>query len=317
MKGERGAVLLVVLWTLIVLMVMALQLGQSMRIEGMTTDTYQHEVKAYYLAVAGLNRALYHVLVAESQGRTLLSLQSSVEIEPEPADVWIRADGTWYGEEFGEGGYRVRVSDEGAKINLNQVDEVVLKQGFLNLGLEREVAEGLTDAILDWRDPDDLERLNGAERSYYLSLPTPYPAKDAPFDAVDELLLVRGVTRQLFFGEDGIALREIFTVYGGQQGQINLLTASPAMLQAALGIDSTLAQELVQRRAEAGNAELMALLPPGVAARAGSRLPTFLSIESEGFLSDSPLTRRVSAIMQKAAGTPPRVLRWQDWQFAS
>lgn len=325
MKGERGAVLLVVLWTLVVLMVMALQLGQSMRLEGITTDTYQQEVKAYYLAMAGLNRALYHILMAESQGRTLLSLQSSVEVEPDPADVWIRADGTWYSEEFGEGGYRVRVSDEGAKINLNQVDEVRLKQVFLNLGMEREFAEGLTDAILDWRDADDLERLKGVERGYYLSLPTPYPAKDAPFDSVDELLLVRGVTRQLFFGEacpepcrrDGIALREIFTIYGDPQGQINLLTAGPMVLQATLGIDSTLAQELVQRRAETSSAELSALLPPGVAARAGSRLPTFLSIESEGVLSDSPLTRRVLGIVQKAAGTPPRVLRWQDWQFAS
>lgn len=317
MKGEQGAVLLVVLWTLIVLMVMALQLGQSMRIEGMTTDTYQQEAKAYYLAVAGLNRSLYHILMAESQGRTLLSLQSSVEVEPEPADTWIRADGTWYGEEFREGGYRVRVSDEGAKINLNQVDDVALKQVFLNLGMEQKFAEALADAILDWRDPDDLKRLNGAERDYYLSLPTPYPAKDAPFDSVDELLLVRGVTHQLFFGQDGIALREIFTVYGDQQGQINLLTASPMVLQATMGIDSTLAQELVQRRAETGSTELSALLPPGVAARVGSRLPTFLSIESEGFLSDSPLTRRVLAIVQKAAGTPPRVLRWQDWQFAS
>ena len=317
MKSERGAVLLVVLWTLIILTVMALELGRSMRLEGMTTDTYQQEAKAYSLAVAGLNRALYHFLIAESQGRTLLSLQSSVEVEPEPADVWIRADGTWYSEEFGEGGYRTRVSDEGAKINLNRVDEITLKQAFLNLDLERELAEALTDAILDWRDADDLKRLNGAERDYYLSLPTPYPAKDAPFDSVDELLLVRGVTRQLFFGEDGPALREIFTVYGGQQRRINLLTASPAVLQAALGIDSDLAQELVQRRAETGSTELSALLPPGVAARAGSQLPTILSVESEGFLSDSSLTRRVLAIVQRAPRQLPRVLRWQDWQFAS
>ena len=42
--------------------------------------------------------------------------------------------------------------------------------------------EALTDAILDWRDPDPLERLNGVESDYYLSLPLPYPAKDGPFD---------------------------------------------------------------------------------------------------------------------------------------
>ncbi len=317
MKNERGAILLIVLWVLIIMTVMALQLSQSVRIEGMTADAYQQEVKAYYLARAGLNRALYHFLAAESQGRTLLSLQASVEVEPEPADVWIRADGSWFGENFGEGGYRTRVSDEGAKINLNRVDELVLKQAFLNLGLEQEIAEGLTDGILDWRDADDLERLNGAESEYYLSLPLPYAAKDALFDSVDELVLIHGVTRQLFFGEGGPALREIFTVHGGAQRQINLLTASPAVLQAALGIDSDLAQELVQRRAETGSAELSALLPPGVAARAGSRLPTILSVESEGYLSNSSFTRRISAVVRRTPGALPQMLRWQDWQFAS
>ncbi len=314
MRGERGVVLLVVLWILVVLMVLTLQLSRSMRLEGMTADTFQQEVQAYYLALAGLNRALYYILVAEAQGRTLLSLYSNVDGEPRPADAWLRADGTWYGERWGEGGYRVRVSDEEAKINLNQVDEITLRQVFLNLGFEQEDAEALTDAIFDWRDPDHLERLKGAERDYYLSLPTPYPAKDGPFDSVDELLLVRGITRRLFFGEEGPALRELFTVYGRWQRQVNLLTASPLLLQAVLGLDADLARELVQRRAEVGSGELMALLPPGTAARVGSRLPHVLAVESEGFLSRDAPVRRVRAVVQKAPGSLPRFLHWQDWQ---
>jgi len=313
-RRERGAVLIVVLWALVALVTMALQLGRSMRVEGLATATYDEQARAYYLALAGLNRALYHVWVAESLGRNLLTLHASVDTEPQPRDVWIRADGTWYGELYGDGSYRVRVTDEGAKLNLNRIDEVTLKQVFVNVGFAQELADALTDAIADWRDPDNLERLNGAEEGYYLSLPHPYPPKDGFFDAIEELLLVRGVTRDLFLGEGGPRLRDIFTVHGTQDAKVNLLTATPAALQAVLGISLDLAQELVQRRSELGTAELLALLPAGAGALAAPRLPEVLTVESEGSVAGSPVVRRVSAVLRKGPGASPTFLQWRDWE---
>ena len=61
-------------------------------------------------------------------------------------------------------------------------------------------ADIIVDSILDWKDADDLHRLNGAESDYYLSLPNPYRAKDANFDTLEELLLVRGVTPEILYG---------------------------------------------------------------------------------------------------------------------
>ena len=60
----------------------------------------------------------------------------------------------------------------------------------------------LADAILDFIDSDETARENGCESEYYESLTPPYPAKNSPLESLDELLLVRGVTLGLLYGED-------------------------------------------------------------------------------------------------------------------
>ena len=60
----------------------------------------------------------------------------------------------------------------------------------------------LADAILDFIDSDDTPRANGCESEFYDSLTPPYPAKNSPLESLDELLLVRGVTTSLLYGED-------------------------------------------------------------------------------------------------------------------
>jgi type II secretory pathway component PulK len=59
MRNERGVFLLVVVWALTMLMVISAELAHTMRVEGLTTHTYLEEAETYYLAVAGLHRALY------------------------------------------------------------------------------------------------------------------------------------------------------------------------------------------------------------------------------------------------------------------
>lgn len=316
-KNERGLILIIVMWALMVLMVLAGELARAMRIEGLTTDTYQQDVTTYYLAVGGLHRVLYQVVRAQQQGRNLFSAGnaftqpgSRAQQQPEEqTEVWPRGDGRWQSEVFGAGGYRVRVVDEGGKINLNRTDEITLRQTFANLGFDMELSQLLTDTIQDWRDPDSLVRNHGAENDYYLSLPIPYPAKDGPFDTPEELLLVRGVTPALFYGREGPALREVFTVYSAASGAVNLLTAGEWVLRAALGVDATTAHELVQRRAETNPAELANLMPGRAL---NFNLPSVVTIESIGYLDDGEVTRRVSAVVQRVGVNGFRFLRWQD-----
>jgi general secretion pathway protein K len=323
MKNERGIVLIIVLWAMMILMVLAAELSLSSRIEGRTANVYQQDTAAYYLATAGIHRVMYRVLRAQQQGRNLLNMGIGGQFGQSPGgqnpqneeeeDLWLRADGRWKKEEFGAGGYWVRVMDESGKINLNQVDEATLRQTFVNLGFDQETGELLTDTIQDWRDTDPLVRLHGAENDYYQSLPVPYPAKDGPFDSIDELLLIRGVTPALFYGREGPALQQLFTVYNSGGGNVNLLTANPLVLRAVLGVDADAARDLAQRRAVSTGANMGGLFPGGGAGRnMNFGIPQTVTIESVGYLRDATLTRRVSAIVQRIGVNGFRFLRWKD-----
>lgn len=106
----------------------------------------------------------------------------------------------------GEARYQVKngATDEAAKINLNSLIQLdptgqVLHDALMKLP---NMTEEVADAIVDWVDADDTERANGAESSYYSGLPQPYRAKNGPLNSLDEMLLIRGVTPQLLYGND-------------------------------------------------------------------------------------------------------------------
>ena len=151
--------------------------------------------------------------------------------------------------------------DEGGKISLNRADEALLRKVFETLGLKADEQEEITDAIIDWRDSDDLHRLHGAEDEYYMKLPEPYHAKNGPFDSVDELLQVRGITRELFYGQRDrgfgssdtppIPLRDVFSVFN-RSANINVRTAPVAVLRVVLGGDEDAVEE-IRHRARRGS----------------------------------------------------------------
>ncbi len=312
-RNERGVILIVVVWALMVLMVVAIELGRTARVEGLSTDVYQQEVKTYYFAIAGLNRVLYQLIRTSQQGRTR-DTRDDDRLGPrdrlrddereECPDVWLLGDGQWRNEPYGEGGYQVRVSDESGKININQADEIILRQTFTNLDFDPDFGDALADAILDWRDPDPLERLNGVESDYYLAQDIAYPAKDGPLDTIDELLLVRDVTQDLFYN----TLNEVFTVYGNARSgnMANAQTANALVLRAIQGVDAETAEETIRQRRENCGEEFL----DATAARGG--LPTIVTIESVGYLNTGRITRRLAGVIDRTGNQSYRVLRWHD-----
>lgn len=99
---------------------------------------------------------------------------------------------------------RYGLIDESSKLNVNQVlswglDDEETQALLLSVpGMNEEIA----DAILDWIDEDDDAREYGAESLDYQEMAPPYYPKNGPLESLDELLLVRGVTPQLLYGED-------------------------------------------------------------------------------------------------------------------
>ena len=99
---------------------------------------------------------------------------------------------------------RFGLIDESSKINLNAIlsynlSDTEVRELLLNVP---DMTEETADAILDWLDEDDQTREFGAESDYYQSMTPPYEAKNGPFESLDELLLVAGVTPELLYGED-------------------------------------------------------------------------------------------------------------------
>jgi general secretion pathway protein K len=119
-------------------------------------------------------------------------------LDPSPERRW-RVDGTPIDVTFAGRILRVAIQDERGRIDLNTAPDELLAGLFRNAGgLSQDAADALVDRVADWRDPDDLRRLNGAEAADYRQAGRAYLPRNAPFQSVDELMLVLGVTPDLF-----------------------------------------------------------------------------------------------------------------------
>ena len=108
-------------------------------------------------------------------------------------------------EEERTAGLRFGLSNESARLNLGVLIEWDrLRPGSAQDALMNlpEMSQSIADAILDWIDPDSDPRGSGAEASYYSGLGLPYGPRNAEPTSLEELLLVRDVTRQRLFGAD-------------------------------------------------------------------------------------------------------------------
>jgi general secretion pathway protein K len=316
--NERGVALVIVLWIFIFLFVAAFDFSISVREEGMVTRRYAEEAEGYYLALGGFQERLYRLLSTQKTSAEARELGDS--LEDEKAIVY----GEWYEAALGNGFYRVRVVDEGGKVNLNRADERSLRQVFTNLGIGEPRLGVLVDSILDWRDEDQLHRVNGAEDDYYLSLPNPYPARNGPFDTPEDLLWVKGVTSALFYGleEDGVrrvALKDIFTV-DTRANRINLRTASAEVCHALVGIPLEECQQFVEERknlTEKTLVDMLGLLGLGSGEERPTGFvfvnPTVVSVEAQGFRSQSAIPSRIRGVVRLLdGGRSFEIVRWVD-----
>jgi general secretion pathway protein K len=324
LQNERGVALLIVLWIFIFLFVVAFNFSAMVRDEADAAHRFSNDTQGYYLAVAGFQRGLYEYLM-QSQGKE--PQQQQQQPKETPAGFF---DGSWHEENLGSGISRVRLIDEAGKINLNRADETMLRRVFTNLNIEEPLRSILVDSILDWIDSDDLHRTNGAENDYYQSLSPPYTAKNGPFDSVEDLLWVRGVTSELFFGsrsESGavttgnrkVGLRQIFTV-DSPIDRVNLRTAPAAVIHAVLGISLEKSRAFVEERKKLSEKTITDMLPLLGLTTTDTALqmfvftnPSVLTVEAEGRHQDSQVPRRVKAVVRTSAGAGRlELVRWVD-----
>lgn len=223
MRENRGVALLLVLWALVLLGTLALGFSWSMRTEALAARNGIDEARAYFQARTGVSRAI----------ALLASLPSDNVLASEIAG------------EDGDASYDVRVESESGKVDVNLVKEDVLLEMLRKGGLPEEEAESVRDAILDWRDEDDVARPRGAERPEYARIAEPVTPRNGKFRSVEELSYVKGVTKEFH----RTFLSRVFTVHGNT-AQVNFLRAPEIVLRSLPGISTEAAERIVARRAE-------------------------------------------------------------------
>jgi general secretion pathway protein K len=223
MRANRGVALLLVLWALVLLGTLALGFSWSMRTEAMAARNGIDETRAWFLARTGVNRAVM----------LLASL---------PADNVLAAS---IAGEDGDASYEVRVESESGKVDVNLVNEEVLLEILKKGGLPEEEAEGVRDAILDWRDADDVARPRGAERAEYGRMPEPVAPRNGKILGIGELMSVQGVTKEFYEA----FLSRVFTAHGNS-AQLNFLRAPEIVLRSLPGVAAGAADRIVSGRRE-------------------------------------------------------------------
>lgn len=239
---KSGVALIIVLWVMAMLIVISLSFSVMARTEVFSTITFKEQMVNKYLAEAGMQRAIMEIFYRNANKNNQITFTGE--------EVY-RTDGTFYYGEMGNGYYKLSLNDESGKININTMNDasgIILNNLLVNSGVEKETADTIVDCILDWKDADDLTRLHGVENDYYMSLPNPYKAKNANFDNLEELLLIKGVTPEILYGnEEKPGLINFITLYSNTS-KININTAAPEVLKAIPFMSDANVQQIIDYR---------------------------------------------------------------------
>lgn len=292
-KGQGGVALVLVLWMVALLSVIAGNFAYSMRSEAQITHNQLQVAQAKALADAGVQRALFELMKPPT------SLQR-----------W-QGDGVPHELVLAGTTVRIVILDESGKIDLNTASDTLIRSLFRSVGLSDEESAALLDAVLDWRDNDMLRRPNGAEEADYRAVGRNYSPANAPFETVDELRLVQGVTPELYR-----KLAPALTVYSRQAG-VNVATAPKEVLLAIPGVNSVIVEAYLQDRLGALAAGQKAPPFPGAEAFLSMSAGMAYWVRSEVRMRDSTyFAREAITRLNQNPGQPVTILAWNEGDAA-
>ena len=314
---ERGVALMVVMIAIFVLSVLAGAFAYSMKVETKLALNADNETQLIWLGRSGVERARW-ILSFMSCPYDSLNQKwaggpgADCELNGPLADVDLD------NFQVGDGLVSLKITDLERKFNINVADEAVLQQAFTLVGIDASEIPAISAAILDWIDPDDATRVNGAESDYYQTLTPPYMAKNRPLDDLSELLLVRGITTDMYWGSAStnhapaafqrvdrwgrpveepnypVGIVDLFTALSS--GRVNVNTASATVLQAIPGVDENAAAQIVKQRSGPDGVDgteddtpfqnVGELINAGVSREAMQSLPRYADTRSRTFAVD-------------------------------
>jgi general secretion pathway protein K len=315
---KKGGALLSVLWASAALAAIALSVASTVRSETDRVSTAADGLRAWYLATGSVDRAMQWMLWG-----------------PDYAPAFWQPNKPRLYFSYASGDAVVEVIPESSKMNINQAGREDLLRVVIAVTGNLQQATEIVEGILDWRGGGG----PGLFDSYYSAIAPTFRARHASFEEIEELLFVRGMTPEIFYGNyvadtqgrlyASGGLRDCFSVWGGP-GPYDVNSVSPAMMQ-AFGIPPEGAAAIVARRQVAPFQNLGQVGDLGYSAprltvgggnviwtlRATARLRRADGSPSEVVRSASAIVRQMDTRMYPMM--PLHVLRWYDdaWsQFA-
>jgi general secretion pathway protein K len=283
--------LILVMWVIVLMGILLGSFALIARTENLQSRHLFDGTTARYDAQAGLERAVYELR------------------NPDVLQRWV-GDGRPYEFEFEGALVHVEITDETGKIDINSADDTMLTSLFITVGLDEQQAVSIAEAILDWRDPDDLTRPQGAEAAQYSAAGLPYGPRNGRFQTVAEVQQVLGMNYELYR-----KIEPAITIYSGS-GTPNPAYAPLEALRALPGMNDDMANQIIQMRQQVpmGQTGAALTLPNGtpIVARGGG---VTYSIKSRATLPNGAKTLLDASIRVGGVGTngrPYTILRWRD-----
>lgn len=289
-RHKRGSALLTVLWLSAALAAIAFSVSSSVRAETDRVETDSNGLRAWYLATGAVER-----------GIQWMAWGDSFRNEDGTARFW-QYNAPRMNMAFPSGTAVVEMIPESAKLNVNQASADDLTKVITAVGGDAGKAREIAGAILDWRGGSEGASPND---QYYFGISPTFRARHASFEEIEELLFVRGMTPELFYGNfvadnQGAlyasgGLRDCLSVWGSM-GPFDVNTMSPALM-AAIGVPPGAISSIVARRNQTPFKDLNDAMAMGA--------PTGRIGVGGNFI----WTLRASARLKRPDGSPSEVVR--------
>jgi general secretion pathway protein K len=258
-KNNRGIALLLTVSVTTILVAMALEYNRRARATLVSTAAMRDGITLLQMATSGIHTTMAILIKDKSESNT----DSLLEDWADSAKI----DALLEGIAFEDGKLAVKIFDEMGKIQVNALvafpDKNVFNETQLNLWdrflsnigdteqLQDDSAPAaIINSVKDWLDSGDddaITGLSGAESDYYQDLDPPYACRNSPIPDLDELMLIKGITPELYYGNDEKpGMSQFVTIYGVAQsgtafsfpGRININTAELPVLAALMPLES-------------------------------------------------------------------------------
>ena len=266
-RDNRGIALLLTVSVTTILVAATLEYNRQARASLISTAAMRNSITLSQMSTSGIHAGMAILIKDKNESTTDSLLEEWADAQ--------KIDELLTQIPFEDGKLTINIVDEMGKIQANALVAFPNKNAFnqAQLGVwerflmnltnpdeEEEVQEdsrpeAITNSVKDWLDSADdnaITGLSGAESEYYQDLDPPYACRNGPLPDLDELLLIKGITPEMYYGAEEVpGISQFMTIHGVREsgdefafsGKININTAELPVLAALLPLEN---QDLIE-----------------------------------------------------------------------